>query len=471
MSLDQATGRFDQAQEAKPKDRRYVTRTGEQFFTPETQANTDWSSYYDPFLAGGADYSTLAGTYASTPVVSGYEELDPKTGEWAFTPETSLYNNAQLLQELESTEAPQSFDEWLGGKQEYDDQGNLTSGPEFFEDIFSTEEYKGITDIIDDTQDLDDELAGADEAAAARLGFFERDADGNILTDPETGEPIVDVEAYQNSIAADREQLDLGVLEQPGLYGTDYEYTFNRATARTVQSTIQANRQLIESLGMQSSAAAYMKMAEVSNQIANINVQAQMVFAENDLLQRQAEYDALFDRFNATSGIATAERDMYMSALMENRATALQAYATQIGAMFEQNASVIEQFGADLTAVQTHVDLTYKQLMADIGYDEHLMEMNSEKHEQYMAPYYEEIEAALTALEVGMGLAEINQADQDDISAAWTDAGALALTGAGTGASIGVGVGGPVGALVGGAIGLFTGAILSLGSLFAAYGG
>ncbi len=483
-----------------PPARRYSRKTGTEWFTPENEAlyghQRAGDRVYDvtyPYLSGTDNtWAELAARFASTDVVRGYEEevtdADGNVTWGPWTPESTLHDTAILQEELSSIGTPVSFEDWIaagGNETTYTPDLTLTDAWQGIEDILAEDitlsttylallaelaidvttsdaytglqaaldsdittdaAYLGIQEIIDDSLNLDDEYAEADERAAIALGFYELTAAGDQVLDAD-GNAIADLDAYQDYRAANRDELDQGIMGQSGIYGTDAEETFRRGIDSTVYQTVQANTQLIESLGTQSSAAAYSRLGQVSDDIANIQIQGEVKLMERELLMREAEYEALLGRYEATTNLAQSERMGYLDAIMTNRANALtgyaaqldavlaerandiatyigqiqaleaqratnidaygellsaeigenatdlQAFGLQLGVLSDQNATVFAEYQAEMDAVTTHAGLVYQQLMATIGYDEHMMEVAANDYEMYMAPYYAEMEA------------------------------------------------------------------------------
>ena len=348
-----------------PPERTYDYLTAEQFFT-EMYNIPENVSYIEPFLQEGGNWDNLATQYAGLPVVSGYW-----TGEGEnriFHPEQSLYNQASQLLELKNTDYP-AFQEWLA-----------TTGGAYTQDITQTAPYAGITDIAADFNDLTDEMQRAWNAAAKANGFV-----------TETGEG--DGAAYSAYIESQRQQKDLGVMGQTGVMGTEYETAARRATQASIDQTVEANMQMIESLGMKSSAAAFSKMNEISNTIQNMTLQADVKLLEQDILMRQLEYEALLKRSEQAADTGLAAGSQYLEMLVNNRMLALESYATQLDTVLKNNAQTLQQYGLELERITMHADTTYKSIMAQIGYEESQMQLTEDRYNQYMQPYYDKMEA------------------------------------------------------------------------------
>jgi hypothetical protein len=409
----------NQGMPAEPSKRNYTYLTGETFFSePYSQFSEQWWSPYTQ--QGQYNVGDLATMYAGIPVVSGYYDEGG-----TFVPEQSLYNTASQLYELRNVNIP-SFEDWL--KENYPEAG-------FNPDLKQTEEYQRVAEIAN--QLVNPEQAGVDiSAAEARAALMQ----GFVKED---GTP--DVDAYRAAQAGYREQLDQGVMGQQGVYGTEFEQLSRRAHNIEVQNLIAANQQIVEALGTKSSAAAYAKMAEVSNQIANVNIQYELKLAEQDLLMRQMEYEAMSNRLAQMQAQGLAVQEQYLNQLQANRYEALQAYAQNLTAVIETNKNYFQMYGQDLEALKTHADTVYQSIMAEVGVDQAAMERANQAYEAYMAPYLDALDAWYM---------------QQNVQLAQDEANALNIGGAFIGALSGAAIGSMIpgiGTIIGGIIGLLGG--------------
>ena len=401
-----------------PPEKEFGSLTAEQWFTPEYHTE-EYAPYWEPFTAGGTPYEELATQYAGMPVVSGYWTTDPTTGEKTFTPTDSLYSTTSQLYDLRNTELP-SFDEWMGD-----------TGATYTSDLTQTDPYAGITGIVEDFNDLTDEMQSAMEAAALANGFV-------------TPEGTGDGAAYLAYMQSQREEKDLGVMGQQGVMGTEYETAARKATQSSIEQTVEANMQMVESLGMASSAAAYSKMNEVSNTIQNMTLQADVKLLEQDLLMRQMEYEALLARSEQATQTGMAGSAQYLDMLVNNRMQALQGYATQLNTIVTNNAQTLEQYGMELERITAHAKITYDAIMVEIGYDEHLMQQSEDLYNQYMTPYWD-------AMEQYYREEELRIADKAADSSFWGDLFNTVVTGIFV--VVGAMIAGPAGAVAGGVAG------------------
>lgn len=429
-----------------PAERKYAALSGEEFFN-ELYNNPDYQAFLAPFMQNGETLEDLAIQYAGVPVVSGYWTQNAN-GEEVFIPDQSLYDTASTLQEMRNLDFP-SFDEWLASTGQ--------ERPETM-DLSASDPYQGIADIADQFGDTEGNRARIEEEEARAAGFLTEDGRG-------------DVEAYNAWRTQNREQLDQGITGQEGL-SEEQQWMMDRSLQSTIQTIVDSNQQMVESLGMQSSVAAYSKMGEISNQIANTSVQHGLKKMEADQLQRQMNYEALMGRYESITRTG-AEAGMELAdQIYEDRMGALTSYATQLDVLIEQNNEALQErallnaeYNSTMSSIAAHADQMYRTVMTQIGYDEYLMAESEQKYNEFMAPYwtalekwYQEaiVEQGDEALDVERELGRASERQTAATNRA-ANAGSI-LAAAGTGATIGSAFG-PWGTIIGGLIGLAGGAV------------
>ncbi len=417
----------------QPEQRRYATLTGEDFFAGDYNVSGNYNQYYDPFYEGGTyGNEQLAGMYAGIPVVSGYYGEDE-----VFVPEQSLYNQASGLRQYQDLDV-EGFDDWIARQRE---EGGAAG---FQADLTQTDEYQTMQDLqalLSGEGQTGEDMTAAETQAALSAGFVNPDGTG-------------DVDSYRAARQAYQGQLDQGVMGQEGVYGTEFEDISRKAHSIQVQTLVDSNIQMIEALGMKSSAAAYAKMNEVSSMIANTNIQYELKLIEQDLLMRQIEYEAMTGRLKNMQDQGLAIQDQFLTQLRNNRLEALEAAAQGINAIVQTNNTYLQMHANELDAVRTEAQIIYQGIQADIGVNQAAMDQANQAYEAYMAPYIDKINMYLVEAQI----AEMEGTDVDVSSGI-----GLGITGAVAGTIVGAKIGGPVGAVIGFLVGGFVG---FLGGLF-----
>ncbi len=413
-----------------PEQREYATLTGEDFFSGDYGAGAE---YYDPFYEGGTyGNEELAGMYAGIPVVSGYYDPDRN-----FVAEQSLYNQASGMRDLNEL-GVESFEDWIARQRE---EGGAAG---FQPDLTQTDEYQTMQEmqaLLSGEGQTEGDMTAAETQAALSAGFALPDGTG-------------DVAGYRAARQAYKTQLDEGTAGQQGIYGTEYEGISRRANSMQIQTLIDSNMQMVEALGMKSTAAAYSKMNEVSSLIANVNIQYEMKLWEQDQLLRQFEYEAMVGRRKNMQDQGLAVENQFLNQLRTNRRGALEAAAQGINVIVETNDAYFKMHERDLDAVRTEAGLIYQRVMVDIEVNQAAMERANLAYEAYMAPH-------IDALNEFIVMSQLE--DQEEGGVDLSAGAALGITGASAGAIVGMGIGGPIGAGIGLVIG---GLIGFLGGLF-----
>lgn len=240
---------------------------------------------------------------------------------------------------------------------------------------------------------------------------------------------------YTSELDAMRQQQGLGIQGQQGL-SDQYTDEFNRKTQLELQQMRDDSAQLMEQLGASGrSVKGYDAMLSFARQQADFQSQRDLELTTQDMAMKQAEYDALKNRYEQLYNMGSISIGQYTAALADNRKSALQGYAQQITAMAQQNQQ-------NLQAYETQANVMYQTIMTDLGVSTSLLEESSAYYEQYMAPHVQELQEAALADQTA---ANKQQAFNESLG------GVISM--AGTGASVGAMFGGPVTALVGGLVG------------------
>jgi len=364
----------------------------------------NWWDQYQSILnpEGVEDFDY--GVYSGTPVAQVWSYKD--------TPEEynikKVYPEAYQLHQLR-TESPQDW--WR--EQGYD-----------YQDIAESQPYRGLQGLIEQWQSPEQtqtDIEGAGGYAAQALGFGSRQEMTDALS----------------SLNQRLTQIDFS-----GELSEDQK----RALALDVQNVRRENMMMIEAIAAEGRhAAAFYKADELSSQIADIYIQGKLKYMESNLLRSQVEFDAYQRQYESMVSLGAEGAEQYLDMLYNNRAQALQGYATEISALVTQNAQYIDLY-------KQHVNQVYQSIMADIGFDEHTMEMAQEAYEQYVTPYLDQFTMKLQSHEAWLAGEQLEESGGLDLGGA--------LMGAGTGAAIGTSIAGTIGAIIGaiggGLIGLFT---------------
>lgn len=379
--------------------------------TPETHYISDdpESPYYWQTL-GYAD-----ATWVGLPLEIGWWEQDDEGNNTNWITQKDMRSVAEQLHELQNIAIPER-------------PGLI--------DLTTTSAYGGIQDLIDIWNDPNRTQADKDAAIASyeqQMG----QAPG----------------WFANQMAAMYGQMSTGIMGQQGLT-EEYQDAYNRETQLELQSQRRDYQKMIEAMSAQGrNVAGFQKMDEIVNTLSSYQMQRDVQLLNTDLAMKQAEYNALKDRYQQLFDNEQISSTQFQEALNQNRLNALTGYAQQISTIVSQNQLTLQAYQADLSAIQLHAETVYKGIMADIGVSESMMTQMQDFYEMYMAPHFAELQQY--SIEAQIEMSKQGQTTQQI---------GTVLGAAGTGATIGAAVGGPVGAVVGGIIGIIGGLIATVSS-------
>jgi len=235
-------------------------------------------------------------------------------------------------------------------------------------DLTTTGAYSGIQDLIDLWNDPNRTQADKDAAIAS----FEQ----------EMGQQPG---WFAQQMASMYNQQAGGIMGQQGL-NQEYRDAFNRETQLELQGLQENYKMMIESMGAEGrSVAGFTKLDEISRGLSSFESQRDVTLLNTDLAMKQAEYDALVDRYSKLFEMKQISAAEYTNALQQNRINALTGYAQQISTISQQNQTEIQMY-------QAHAEVVYKGILADMQVSEGMMNQMQDYYEMYMAPYYAELE-------------------------------------------------------------------------------
>jgi len=384
----------------------YDTWTGQQvadWWTAQGNEGNWWDAYADILNPEGIedfDYSIYSG--APVAQMSHYQDT-PDQYEIS-----KVYPEAYQLYRLRS-ENPEDWWEQQG----YD-----------YQDIEQSEPYQGMEGLIQQwlsPEQQTQDISGAGGYAAQALGFGSQGEMTDALSSLNQRLSEVD---FSGELSEDQ----------------------RRALSLDVQNVRQENMMMLEAIAAEGRhAAAFYKADELSSQVADMYIQGKLKYMEANLIRSQVEFDAMQRQYESMVTMGMQGAEQYLSNLYNNRAQALQGYATQISSLVAQNAQYIGLY-------EQHVNQVYQSIMADMGFDEHMMNQNQEAYEAYVSPYLDQFQLELDQYNAWLAGQQLEESGGLNLSGALAGAG----TGAAIGSAVAPGIGTIVGALLGGLLGLFT---------------
>jgi hypothetical protein len=259
-----------------------------------------------------------------------------RNGKWfMYNIDKDLSNVSNKLNQMQNVEEPnlQSYDDALAGLQ------NLLSQMPTAENLYSASQ----------------------EAAARRLDFASAD------------------EMYQT-------QGDMFGQMQEGIGGGDLSITQQRQMNMESQRMRGDYQKIMESLSASGRSVAALQQADAMvATIADQRLKTQLEYENLNFAQRQAEYAALSERWDALFKNGSIAAQEYLDAQTKYWTDYISGYATMIGAISEANQGMLQ-------AQAQHAQILYSGILAELGVDAQALEMSNQLYEEYLAPYYKKLE-------------------------------------------------------------------------------
>lgn len=285
----------------------------------------------------GITVDELKTQYAGIPVASGYYDASGALitdGQYAY----QTLGQAKQLGELANMAGPQGFDQYL------QQQGYQSP------DLAGMQAKMGsLGDLLGQGPDT----AGQQGYAAQQLGFDNYGELQGKLSDLINGSGVMNKDQYN---------------------------LFMRSTDQQVSQMQRETMQMAEGLGLQSSGRALVALSQMTAQVQDTKLQAQMSYMNYDQATRMTEYQALVNANQKAQGA-------YADQIYQNRMGALQAYATQFNAAISQRSQYLNEYSTDYQLMVQHADVVYKSIMANIGYSQSQLDQANEKWNMALASY------------------------------------------------------------------------------------
>lgn len=265
---------------------------------------------------------------------------------------------AESLSDAQNTDIP-TLDEWM------QDQGHE------FTDIMDSDAWQGIQDMIDQLRDP------ANQAEWVSGGL---DQAGRVLgLGGEAG--------YQERVGGLADLLQGGINGQQGFTPEETDLQ-NRQLMSDIRQAREETKLIIESLGAGGrSAQALVSADNISSQIGNMQIQYRLKIAEQNYARQQAQFDAEMQQYQFMVQTGQMNVSDYIQKQRENAAMQLSVYGQEVNMIESSNAQYLQEYSADMQAIQAHAQAIYNGIMAEMGLDQSLYEQMQNEYEMAMAPY------------------------------------------------------------------------------------
>lgn len=233
--------------------------------------------------------------------------------------------------------------------------------------ITSASSYQGLQGLIQTLQ-VGPNFPGAASYAAGIMG-----------TTPEQ---------YQQTMGGLMGQLGKGVSGQEGL-PKEQQDLMNRQLQWQIDDSRENMREIVGALaGSGRSIQAFQQMDEIASQIRDTYAQGKLTQWNLNMAQQKLQYDAAMQQYNMMSNLGLQGADQFLNNIRANQESQLQAYATDISTLAQQNQ-------VDIQAFQAHADTYYKSFMVDLGLDEAAMNKTYEQYSQWLTPILDQLTIAI----------------------------------------------------------------------------
>ena len=126
--------------------------------------------------------------------------------------------------------------------------------------------------------------------------------------------------------------------------------------------------------------------------MSSARLQHEYATMQADFERRMIQHDQNKENYMMMVQAGMATQEMYVEAVKADAVNAFQSYAQSAGMLIEQRS-------LDLEAQRLHAETIYQAINASIGISDHAMNVTNELYQQHMAPYMDQLSAAVTQLE------------------------------------------------------------------------
>lgn len=287
------------------------------------------------------------------------QQWDAKSGGWNTV--NDYANEYSMLDQLTGL-SHQTMNEWASDNAVHDER-NLYN-----------EAQLGMANLGNSMETLTrDTLPWAQEQAAQSLGFSS-------------------AQHYSDALA----QLLSGVLSGPeGMSGlSDHERDMYDRMGHQNQVMMQQdmNRHL-DTVNAGGSTMRFLAAADEARlSMSSARLQHEYATMQADFERRMIQHDQNKENYMMMVQAGMATQEMYVEAVKADAVNAFQSYAQSAGMLMEQRS-------LDLEAQRLHAETIYQSINASIGISDHAMNVTNELYQQHMAPYMDQLSAAVTQLE------------------------------------------------------------------------
>ena len=354
---------------------------------------------------------------------------DPGTEEW--------YEEQMEEAEAEAAERTQGIKDKIT-----DIEGRVEEIPSFEEwmaeqdvslnDITGSDEYAGLTGLIDQLQagPTEEDYDAGYENAARLMGLSPEEAQMLI------GNLSKKMAGYEEGMT-EEELADAGILDQFAGMSPEERALRERQNQSNLRMAEQrATRMVQDSLADTGSTARMLQTADAATtQINNMQLQQDASLAQEQFERQIAEFSANKETWAQMVQTNQMGVQQYIENMQQSMGMAVQGYATQINALFQENQQYLQQYETERDTMLSQINALYNAAQLELGVTQAEIDMMSELHASKVQPRLDALNDQLIQDEMG------------------PDIGSLLFNGAQLAAGIATG---NIGLIISGGIGLFS---------------
>ena len=323
--------------------------------------------FFEDIVEDVGDVSIGEPVYDEDGRLIGYK--DPETGEMIRE-----YNDLwEQLDEAKEIGFP-SVDEWMT-QQDYD-----------FYDPMARDETGGFVDpTMQQLQALIDDFTTG--PSAMDINQATSYAEQIMGLDPGT---------YASTVGGYRQTAEQAIGDFQGL--TDEERAVReRANRNELRGMEERATRMLDNIQASTGSVsrAYAAADQALSQINDVQIQQELSIYSDEYMRKNQESDKAMQRYQLAVQNGQMAHSEYLNLLQQSKSMAFQGYAMQVNTMMQQNQQYLQEYSADLMAIEGNINNIYKAIQMEIGIDDKIMNDIERAYQMEMAPLLTEMDLAL----------------------------------------------------------------------------
>lgn len=346
----------------------------------------DESGAYQGFLGTGGEGTGPMGTPSERAV-------DAKTGEYEEYMETAREDSEEAMQPIKDKIAAMekaagdipTFEEWM------QDQGYALN------DVQGSDAMAGLEALTEQlAAGPSDEDYDAAYANAARLMGLSPEEAQMLL-----GNLTKQMAGFEEGMT-EEELREAGVLDRFAGMSAEEETLRRRQNQSNIRQMEQRAQRLVQdSLADTGSTARMLQTAdEATMQINNAQIQQDAMLAQEQFERQFAQFESQKQTWQQMVQTNQMGTQQYIQNMQQSMGMAMQGYAQQINALFQENQQYLQQYEADRNTLVAQVDAMYKAATLELGVAQAEIDMMESLYNAQVLPELTALQNQLAAEEM-----------------------------------------------------------------------